>query len=140
MSKGFCKIIWYHKKIFIVTDLQKPSLPFSLKIKGYCPKEIIEMKYKAIPMKMPLCVWVCVSVCTLSHVQLFATLWTVACQAPLSMAFSRQYWRGLPFPTSGDPPIPGIEPKCLASPAILAGRFFTTVPPRKPIRQFKITK
>ena len=76
----------------------------------------------------------------LCHVQLFVTLWTVACQAPLSMAFSRQYWRGLPFPTSGDPPKPGIELKCLASPATLAGRFFTTVPPRKPVRQFKITK
>ena len=38
-----------------------------------------------------------------SHVQLFATLWTVACQAPLSMGFSRQeYWSGLPFPTPGD--------------------------------------
>ena len=75
----------------------------------------------------------------LCHVQLFVTLWAVACQAPLSMAFSRQYWRGLPFPTSGDPPKPGNEPKCLASPA-LAGRFFTTVPRREPIHLFKITK
>ena len=132
MSKGFCKIIWYHKKIFIVTDLQKPSLPFSLKIKGYCPKEIIEMKYKAIPMKMPLCVWVCVSVCTLSHVQLFATLWTVACQAPLSMEFPRQeYWSGLPFPSSGDLPDPGIKPTSLGS-LTLAGGFFATEPPGKP--------
>ena len=54
--------------------------------------------------------------------------WTVACQAPLSMGFSRQeYWGGLPFPTSGDLPDPGIEP---ASPA-LEGRFFTTEPPGK---------
>ena len=46
-----------------------------------------------------------------SHVQLFATPWTVAHQAPLSMKFSRQeYWSGLPFPTSGDLPDPGIEP------------------------------
>ena len=46
-----------------------------------------------------------------SHVQLFATLWTVAHQAPLSMGFSRQeYWSGLPFPPPGDPPDPGIEP------------------------------
>ena len=41
-------------------------------------------------------------VCVLSHVRLFATPWTVACQASLSMAFSRQeYWSGLPFPTLG---------------------------------------
>ena len=38
------------------------------------------------------------------------TPWTVACQAPLSMGFSRQgYWNGLPFPSPGDPPDPGIE-------------------------------
>ena len=45
----------------------------------------------------------------LSHVQLFVTPWTVACQAPLSMEFSKQeYWSGLPFPTPGDLPNPGI--------------------------------
>ena len=39
------------------------------------------------------------------------TPWTVACQAPLSMRFSRQeYWSGLPFPSPGDLPDPGIEP------------------------------
>ena len=47
------------------------------------------------------------------------------------MEFSRQeYWSGLPFPTLGDLPDPGIEPRSLVSPA-LAGRFFTTVPPGK---------
>ena len=47
---------------------------------------------------------------TLSHVQFFATLWTVVCQAPLSMGFSRkEYWSGLPCPPPGDPPSPGIE-------------------------------
>ena len=55
-------------------------------------------------------VYVCVYAQSLSCVWLFATLWTVACQAPLSMEFSRQeYWRGLPFPTPGDLPDPGIE-------------------------------
>ena len=55
-----------------------------------------------------------------------------ACQAPLSLEFSRQeYWSGLPFPTPGDLPNPGIKPASLASPA-LAGGFFTTVPPGKP--------
>ena len=59
-------------------------------------------------------------------VQLFVTAWTVAHQAPLSMEFSRQeHWSGLPFPSLGDLPDPGIEP---TSPA-LAGRFFTTEPP-----------
>ena len=48
---------------------------------------------------------------SLSHVQLFATSWTVAHQAPLSMEFSRQeYWSGLPFPSPRDLPDPGIKP------------------------------
>ena len=47
----------------------------------------------------------------LSPVQLFVTPWTVACQAPLSMGFSRQeYWNGLPFPPSGNLPNPGFKP------------------------------
>ena len=46
-----------------------------------------------------------------SSVWLFATLWTVACQAPLSMRFSRQYWSGLPCPPPGVLPEPGIEPR-----------------------------
>ena len=51
-----------------------------------------------------------------SLVRLFATPWAVAYQAPLSMGFSRQeYWSGLPFPSPGDLPHPGIEPK---SPAL----------------------
>ena len=55
---------------------------------------------------------------SLSRVQLFATPWTVAHQAPLSMGFSRQeYWSGLPFPSRGDLPDPGIEP---GSPALQA--------------------
>ena len=46
-----------------------------------------------------------------------ATPWPVACQVPLSMEFSRQeYWSGLPFPSSGDLPDPGIEPISLAFP------------------------
>ena len=51
-----------------------------------------------------------VKVKSLSHIQLFATPWTVAYQALLSMGFSRQeYWSGLPFPSPGDLPDPGIE-------------------------------
>ena len=64
--------------------------------------------------------------CVLSHfsrVQLCATPWTVARQAPLSMGISRQeYWGGLPCPPPGDLPDPGIEPLSLRSPA-LVGRF-----------------
>ena len=71
------------------------------------------------------------SLCVISvahHVPLFANPWTVACQAPLSMGFSRQeYWSRLPFPTPGDLPDPGIELVSLASP-VLAGGFFTTGP------------
>ena len=54
----------------------------------------------------------------------------VASQAPLSMGFPRQeYWSRLPFPSPGDLPDPGIEP---ISPT-LAGGFFTTEPPGKPL-------
>ena len=61
-----------------------------------------------------------------SCVQLFANLCTVVHQAPLSMGLSRQEsWSGLPFPSSGDLPDSGIEPRSLASHA-LAGEFFTT--------------
>ena len=60
----------------------------------------------------------------------FVTPRTVAHRAPLSVGFSRQeYWTGLPFPSPGDLPDPGIEP---VSPAWQADRFFTTELPRKP--------
>ena len=66
---------------------------------------------------------------SLSHVRLFATPWTVARQAPLSMGFSRQeYWSGLPFPSPGDLPNPGIEPR---SPTLEADAL-TSGSPGKP--------
>ena len=59
----------------------------------------------------------------LSRVRLFVTPWTVAHQAPLPIEFSRQeYWSGLPFPSPGELPKPGIEPTCPTSPS-LAGRY-----------------
>ena len=77
-----------------------------------------------------------------SQVWLFATLWTVAHQAPLSMGFSRQeYWSGLPCPPPGDLPNPGIKPM---SPA-LAGGFFTTsatweaLSPNSPVNSWRKT-
>ena len=63
----------------------------------------------------------------------FATLWPVAYQTPLSMGFPRQeHWIGLPFSSPGNLPDPGIKPRSPAPPA-WAGRFFTTVPPGKPM-------
>ena len=76
--------------------------------------------------------WECMRLCVLILVWLFATLWTVAHQAPLPMGFSKQeYWSGLPFPPPRDLYNPGIEPRSPAFPA-LAGGFFTTEPPGKP--------
>ena len=66
-----------------------------------------------------------------SCLTLFATPWTVACQAPPSMGFSRQdYWSGLPFPSPGDLPDPGIKPASLVSPT-LKERFSPPEPPGK---------
>ena len=75
-------------------------------------------QHKVKPWNLGMCVCSVVSYC-------FATPWTVACQAPLSMEFSRQeYCSGLPFLTPGLLPNPGIKPTSSVSPT-LAGRFFT---------------
>ena len=67
----------------------------------------------------------------LSHVRLFATPWTVAYQTPPSMGFSRQeYWSGWPFPSPGDLPDPGIEPR---SPALQADALLSE-PPGKSLK------
>ena len=75
----------------------------------------------------------------LSQVWSLWSPWTVACQTPLSMEFSRQeYWSGLPFPPPGDLPLPDrlwAKPPSLASPA-LAGGFFNNAPPEKPLVAF----
>ena len=77
-------------------------------------------------MKWSMCVLRC-----FSHVQLFATPWTVARQAPLSVGFSRQeYWSGLPWPPTGDLPDSGIKPVSPASSA-LPGGSLTLMPPGK---------
>ena len=67
------------------------------------------------------------------------TLWTIACQAPLSRSqeFSKQeYWNELPFPPPGDLPHPGLKPASSVAPT-LAGRFFTRELPGKPVNCFK---
>ena len=85
----------------------------------FCPKCIL---LKTVKVKL------------LTHVRLFATLWTVAHQAPPSMGFSRQeYWSGLPFSSPGGLPDPGIEPR---SPALQA-EALTSEPPGKPLRAIK---
>ena len=72
-----------------------------------------------------LCTYVCV-LSHLSHVQLCVTLWTKACQDPLSTGFSRwAYWSRLPFPSPGDLQNPRTEPVSLTSPALVS-MFFTT--------------
>ena len=71
---------------------------------------------------------------SLSRVCLFVTPWTVAHQAPLSLGFPMQeYWSGLPFPSPGDLPNPGIEPASPVCPA-LVGRFFTAAPSGKMVK------
>ena len=66
----------------------------------------------------------CVHAKLLSYILLFATLWTMACQAPLTVGFSKQeYWSGLPCPPSGDLPDPRIELKSLTSPALVTHLF-----------------
>ena len=79
----------------------------------------------------------------LSHfgcVRLFATAWTVARKAPLSMGFLRQeYQSGLPFPSPGDLSNPEMELMSLISPA-LAGGLFTLAPPGKPWHKAKYTE
>ena len=71
-----------------------------------------------------------VKVKLLSPVELFATPWTVAYQAPKSMGFSRQeYWSGLSFPSPGDLSDPGIEP---GSPALQSDALPSELP-RKPV-------
>ena len=90
---------------------------------GFREAAIPSVLLTAVPLVHRWAAWHTVVVRVLSHVQLFMTPRTIARQTPLSVEFSRQeYWSGLPFPTPGDLPNPGIEP---TSPA-LAGSFFST--------------
>ena len=115
-----------------VTNLRllNTQLIFSISILYFC-------SFFLTHVHLYMCVCVCVCVCVQSHfssVQLFATLWTVACQAPLLTGYSKvRKWGRLPWHFPGDLPNPGTEPKSLTSPA-LASRFFTTEPRGKPQR------
>ena len=104
-----CRQILYHWAIR-EAPLHSKSIPYLFKhfpvmgiqfrFQMFAPKK----KKKEAPIKR---LW---KVKLLSHVRLLVTPWTTAYQAPLSMGFSRhEYWSGLPFPSPGDLPIPGIE-------------------------------
>ena len=99
------KVYWFPK--FKTNKLHKNS----------CLEIYISPSYIYIPLFYMEYIYICTYPPlkwseSLSHVRLFATPWTVACPAPLSMGFSRQeYWSGLPFPSPGDLPNPGL-PHC----------------------------
>ena len=74
--------------------------------------------------------------CVCGRVRLFETPWAVACQASLSMGFSRQvYWSGLPFPSPGDLPHPETKPASPAVPALQVG----SLPLRHPGSPYNFT-
>ena len=98
--------------------------------------QMISLKFSVKKMMLHLGFLLYSTVCCLIAklcLTLFATPWAVACQAPLSMWFPRQeYWSRLPFPSPGDLPVSGIEPR---SPALAEG-FFTTKPSGNPLKSF----
>ena len=97
---------------------------------SYC--DDLKLSNPLLDIWSSLCLKIGACLCAQSCLNLWDL--SVAHQASLSMEFSRQeYWSGLPFSTKWDLPDPGIKPKSLASPA-LAGRFFTTVSPGKPLK------
>ena len=100
----------------------------------FCTQHIVGSHFlNLICRSLPFTWYVCQS---LSHVQLFTTPWTVACQAPLSMEFSRQeYWSGLPFPSPEDLPDTGIEPR---SPALQPDSLLSE-PPGMPFTWYSQT-
>jgi len=108
------------EKIFSITNHQENAIQNHSEIlshpcqNGYYPKVTSKCWRWWREGSPPALLCVCTRSCPAP-----ATPWTVAHQAPLSVEFSRQqYWSGLPFPTLGDFPDPGIEPKSLASPAL----------------------
>ena len=89
------------------------------------------------PSWVTVCVCVCVCMCLLSHfshVRFFAIPWTITLLSPLSMGFFRQqYWSGLPFPSPGNLPDPGIKP----GPPALQADSLPSEPPGKPRRLYR---
>ena len=106
-------------------------LPESAQTHVHWISDVIQPSHTLLPSSPPALIYIYdyIYVCVLSHfsfVQLFVTLWTVAHQAPLSMGFSRkEYWSGLPCPSSRGSSQSRDQHASLMSPA-LAGEFFTT--------------
>ena len=95
-------------------------------LQGLAGSMILIFALKIMQLRYHFCYSMFYVLSNFSHIQLCLTPWTVACQAPLSMGFSRQeYWNGLPFLPPGDLPNPGIKPASLIS-LVLPGEFFTT--------------
>ena len=104
------------------------------KCKSSCPRGFGVCEAQGcMTLSYTVCLCVCVCVCvyeSLSCVWLFVPPWTVTHQSPLSMGFSRQeHWSGLPFPSPGDLPHPGIKPR---SPALHVDSL-PSEPPEKPL-------
>ena len=94
---------------------------------GHCGKHLMSIMFPNLLNNLRK---VKAEVKSLSRVQLLATPWTIALQAPPSMGFSRQeYWSGLPFPSPGDLPYPGIKPR---SPALQADALTSEPPGQTP--------
>ena len=105
-------------------------------LEARCPQERVDRAVLLLKAHSPtpfsktqfdlLLTWLYRCVCVLSLVQLLATPWIIACPAPLSVEFSGQnHWNGLPFPSQGDLPDPGIKP---GSPALQADSLSSELP------------
>ena len=120
---------WFSwSQVKLPTFSQLPSCQTGLTNYSYFRRSFLFLSLKLLhgevnsDSMLEVFLWLCFCyycLLVLSHVRLFAAPWTVASQAPLSMAFPRQaYWSGLPFPTLRDLPEPGIELASPASPAL----------------------
>ena len=137
ISKSFNQKSPCHSPTFTLPISEKPErLFYLLVLRGGLsqtgPKTILKSKggNSGKNTSFNICLSLISVLCcasSLSHVWLFATLWTVAHQAPLSMGFSRQeYCSELPCPSPEDLPDPGTKPPSLLSPACVGGSFITS--------------
>ena len=116
LPQALCWVKWYKDQHYNLTN------------RSHCWSKW-QMNQLSAPSKARPTLFYWSEVKSLSRVQLFLTPWTIAYKAPLSMEFSRQeYWSGLPFPSPGDLPHPGIEPR---SPALQADTL-PSEPPGSP--------
>ena len=125
---GFITLVWWLNHCPLVIRLTSISSPFPESQRSgselsnpLITKLVLQTTTAVLKAKVK----------SLSCVRLFVTPWTVAYQTPLSTEFSRQeYWSGLPFPSSGDLPNPGIKPR---SPALQVDALLSE-PPGNPLR------